>query len=298
LQFLDVRTDYAFKKVFASDRSKPVLISFLNSIIDFEDGSYVTDLTIVDPYQIPMLKGMKDTFVDVKANLSNNTRVIIEMQVLNVEGFEKRVLYNAAKSYSSQLKKAEAFKTLEPVIALTITDFEMFNDEKMKDKVISFFKLIEKELFINYSNDVELIFIELPKFNKDETQLKSISDKWIYFIKNSGSLEYIPDTLKSDHEIIEAFETANTAGMTENELELQNKRHEFIWMQKSAKEKAMKEGIEKGHKEGVEIGRKEGIEEGIKEGKREAAKKMKKDGLSNEMISKYTGLSQTEVEKL
>ncbi len=34
-------------------------------------------------------KGMKDTFVDIKAKLDNNTTVIIEMQVLNNEGFEK-----------------------------------------------------------------------------------------------------------------------------------------------------------------------------------------------------------------
>ena len=39
---------------------------------------------------------MKDSYVDVKAILFNQTKVIIEMQVLNVEGFEKRVLYNAA----------------------------------------------------------------------------------------------------------------------------------------------------------------------------------------------------------
>ena len=65
---------------------------------------------------------MKDTFVDVKAELSDNTQVIIEMQVLNHEGFEKRVLYNAAKNYSLQLKKGDAYHLLNPVIALTITD--------------------------------------------------------------------------------------------------------------------------------------------------------------------------------
>ena len=100
MQFLDVRTDFAFKKVFGSEQSKDILIDFLNAIIDFEDVM-VTDLTIVDPYQIPLLKGMKDSYVDVKAILSNQTKVIIEMQVLNVEGFEKRILYNAAKLYST-----------------------------------------------------------------------------------------------------------------------------------------------------------------------------------------------------
>lgn len=124
MQFLDVKTDFAFKKVFGSEQSKDILIDFLNATIDFEEkNTVVTDLIIVDPYQIPLLKGMKESYVDVKAILSNQTKVIIEMQVLNVEGFEKRVLYNAAKLYSTQLKKAQSYPSLEPIIALTITDF-------------------------------------------------------------------------------------------------------------------------------------------------------------------------------
>jgi len=74
MKFLDVRTDFAFKKVFGSTKSKPSLISFLNSVIDFDGKCEITDLNIVDPYNIPQLKGMKDTFVDVKALLSNNTK--------------------------------------------------------------------------------------------------------------------------------------------------------------------------------------------------------------------------------
>lgn len=78
MRFLDVRTDFAFKKVFGSEQSKHVLISFLNALIDFGEKQ-VVDLTIVDPYQIPLLKGMKDSYVDVKAVLSDQTKVIVEM---------------------------------------------------------------------------------------------------------------------------------------------------------------------------------------------------------------------------
>ena len=98
MNFLDIKTDFAFKKVFGSKESKELLINFLNSVITFENDHKIQSLTIVDPYNIPMLKGMKDTYVDVKAELDNNNHVIIEMQVLNHEGFEKRVLYNAAKN--------------------------------------------------------------------------------------------------------------------------------------------------------------------------------------------------------
>ncbi|MFT4929164.1 MAG: hypothetical protein ACI8WB_005294, partial [Phenylobacterium sp.] len=73
MKFLDIRTDFAFKKVFGSKESKPRLISFLNSILDFDDNGKIADLTIADPYNIPKLKGMKDTYVDVKAELTDGT---------------------------------------------------------------------------------------------------------------------------------------------------------------------------------------------------------------------------------
>jgi len=52
MEFLDVRTDYAFKKVFGSEHSKGILIDFLNAII-YAGQQQIIDLTIVDPYQIP-----------------------------------------------------------------------------------------------------------------------------------------------------------------------------------------------------------------------------------------------------
>ena len=276
MKFLDVKTDYAFKKVFGSEESVDLLISFLNSII-YADAPYkIKDLTIVDPYNIPMLKGMKDSFVDVKAVLDNDSHVIIEMQVLNHMGFEKRVLYNAAKNYSIQLNSAESYDLLNPVIALNIVDFNMFEEST---KVISNFKLLEKEEFIEYSDDIELIFIELPKFNKDETELKSISDEWIYFIKNAGSLEYIPKSL--DKCVEKALKTVNEANMSKEELEAQHKRKEFISVQRSS----------------IELAKEQGIEQGIEQEKINIAKNLL-DVLDDKTIALKTGLSQDEIQKL
>ena len=117
MKFLDVKTDFAFKKVFGSEGSKDILRSFLNSLVLFSEGEVIEDLIIVDPYQIPLIKGMKDTYVDVKAKLSSGTTVIIEMQILNVQGMEQRILYNAAKAYSTQLVQGERYHLLNPVIS-------------------------------------------------------------------------------------------------------------------------------------------------------------------------------------
>jgi hypothetical protein len=52
MKFLDVKTDYAFKKVFGSNEHKPLLIKFLNSIITFANRAKIEDLDIIDPYNI------------------------------------------------------------------------------------------------------------------------------------------------------------------------------------------------------------------------------------------------------
>ena len=237
MRFLDVKTDYAFKKVFGSAESKPILISFLNALIGFPKGREVTDLVIVDPYQIPLLQGMKDTYVDVKATLADGREVIVEMQVLNVKGFEQRILYNAAKSYSRQLREGEDYTLLNPVIALTLTDFTLFET----DEVCSRFLLLEKERFIQYRDDIELIFFELPKFTLDEGQLATIQDKWLYFVKNTGHLNVVPQAL-NEAPIREAFAIANTAAMTAEDLEQQERRHDFIRLQRGSQAKAFEDG--------------------------------------------------------
>ena len=286
MRFLDVKTDYAFKKVFGSEESKDILISLLNAAIDFGAEAQILDLTIVDPYQIPLLKGMKDTYVDVKALLSNQRRVIIEMQVLNVDGFEKRVLYNAAKAYSTQLQKAELYSSLEPIIALTITDFVMFPDIP---PVLTYFHLLEKETLIRYNDDIELIFIELPKFTKTEAELTTIIDKWIYFIKHAGSLDMIPKAL-DDLPLQKAFQIANTAGLSEEELEIQHKRRDFIWMQKGALEKAARDG----EKRGLEIGE----EKGEKKAKIAIARNMLEKSLDFQTIAEITGLTIADIQDI
>ncbi len=285
MKFLDVKTDFAFKKVFGSIENKSLLIQFLNSIIEFKNNQKISDLTIEDPYNIPMLKGMKDSFVDVKAVLENGEKVIIEMQVLNHKGFEKRVLYNAAKNYSVQLSSSENYELLNPVIALSILDFEMFPES---DTYINSFKLLEKEKFISYSDDIELIFVELPKFTKNLEQVKSIQDKWIYFIKNAGSLELQPKNWNPEFDT--AFTTINEANLSLKELEIQHKRKEFIYIRKSSIELATESGIEKGEKMG--------IEKGEKNKALEIAKNLIAQNIDTSIIIISTGLTEKEIENL
>ncbi|NES01983.1 MAG: Rpn family recombination-promoting nuclease/putative transposase [Okeania sp. SIO2F4] len=242
MRFISPKTDFAFKKIFGSNRSKQILISFLNAIV-YDNHHTIQSLEIIDPYNPGVTQTLKDTYLDVRAVLDNGSTVIIEMQVLNVEAFEKRVIYNLAKAYGNQLDTGEGYRTLKPFIALTITDFVLFKEAK---RMINKFRFKEEKDSFNYRDELRLIFLELPKFNKELSELETESDKWIYFLKSAPNLEVIPDSLGEVAEIEAAFNIANRANLSNEELEELHKQEVFIGDRKGeislAKQEAKEEG--------------------------------------------------------
>ena len=231
MTFINPKTDYAFKRIFGSSESKDILISFLNAMI-YDGNPTIADLEIINPNLPPKVEGLKDTYLDVKAKLADGTLVIIEMQVLNVESFGQRVLYNAAKTYAFQLQKGEGYRMLKPVIALTLTDFEMFENS---DRLISRFVYKEEASNLAYpDNDIKLVFVELPKFTKEVDQLETLADKWIYFMKYAVTITNIPPVMDSVPEIHKAFGIADQVNLTPDELADLERREMFIYDQQGA----------------------------------------------------------------
>ncbi|MCT7950176.1 Rpn family recombination-promoting nuclease/putative transposase [Ancylothrix sp. C2] len=247
MRFISPKTDFAFKKIFASEDSKDILISFLNALL-YEGEPTIEDLEIIDPYSAGRNIGLKDSYLDVKARLQDETIVIIEMQVLNVEAFDKRVLYNAAKTYATQLKSGEGYFKLKPVIALTITDFIMFEET---DEICSRFVFKEKQKLFDYKdNHLELVFVELPKFTKTLEELETLADKWIFFIKTAPSLETVPDKMAEVPALEKALRIANEVNLSREEMEELEKRVMFLEDQKGVLRLGLREGREQGLREG------------------------------------------------
>ena len=286
MRFINPKTDFAFKKIFGSNQSKPILISFLNAMI-YDGNPTITDLEIIDPYLASRVQYLKDSYLDVKARLAGGATVIIEMQVLNVESFAKRVVYNTAKTYSTQLIRGEGYFKLKPVIALTITDFEMFDNDR---EVISHFVFKEKKRLFEYPDPgMEMIFIELPKFNKQLNQLETLTDKWVYFMKNAPSLEIVPSTMKTVSEIQQAFEIANETNLNAEELKDLEDRERYIMDQQGI--------LRKGIEEGLAQGMQQGMQQGMREKALEIAKQLL-NVLDNQTISQTTGLSIEDIQSL
>jgi predicted transposase/invertase (TIGR01784 family) len=230
-----------------------------------ENNKKIVYVDILTPYQLPALKGGKVTIVDVKAKDQNDKNYIVEMQVADVEGFDKRVLYYASKSYSSQIDRGDLYEKLNPTFFIGILDFEVTQNKDY----ISRHKIIDTDTRENYLKDIEFNFIELPKFNKKEVELSSIIDQWVYFIKNVEDLEVIPESV-TDEGLKNAYLDADKHSWTKEELDA----YDYV---------LMREQDDRGR---------------ISKIQKDIAKKFLQSGSSIEIVSKNTGLSIEQVKKL
>ncbi len=269
MRFLNPKTDFAFKRIFGSAESGDILISFLNALLELQGAYRIEEVEILDPYLAPKIRGMKDTYLDVKVKDGQGRYYIVEMQVLNVEGFEQRILYNACKAYAGQIARGEDYQLLTDVVALTITDFVMFRD---LPGLINKFKLRASDGTV-YSDDLELVFVELPKFDHPETDLITPMQRWLYFLQRAGDLRAVPATLSNEAAICHAFEIANKAGLSPEELDDQERREMFIQDQRGVRTKALAEGRAEGEAIGEARGRAEGVAIGEARGRAEGEAK-------------------------
>ena len=147
---------------------------------------------------------------------------------------------------------------MRPAIAVTIVDFRSVQRESEKShQQICLSRTRNKNL--EYPDEeLQLFFVELPKFKKDLAELSSLSDKWIYFLKDAPSLEIIPENLGEVEEIKMALTIANQASMTEDELEIADRRSIALQDEKGRIDYAREQGEREGREQGKEEGRFQG----------------------------------------
>jgi|APTNR8051073442_1049403.scaffolds.fasta_scaffold00497_9 predicted transposase/invertase (TIGR01784 family) len=214
MQFVDMTNDIAFRKIFGNENKKIILISFLNAILKLEGNSCITYVDILNPYQLPIIKNLKASIIDVRARDKNDNTYIVEMQVAEPDGLDKRLLYYVSKDYSQQIESGQQYPKLRPVIFIGIFDF-LFTQGT---KYLSHHAVCDVEDGERVIKDMDFYFIELPKFKKLLSELETITDKWIHFIKEAENLDVIPENV-DDEGLKEAYKEANKHSWTKEDLD-------------------------------------------------------------------------------
>lgn len=277
MKFVDVKNDIAFRKIFGNEQKTNILISFLNAILKLEGNQRVVEVSIINPYLLPRVAGEKASIIDVRAKDEQGRQFVVEMQVANVNGFDKRVQYYTCRDYSMQIDRGEQYPLLKPTYFIGIMEFNFFESASY----LSNHLLLNEETYEHGLKDIQFTFIELNKFTKTASELTTLTEKWIFFIKNAENLDVIPDHV-ADEGLKAAYQDAEKHRWQKEELIAYDNA-------------SIAEQDERGKLIAAE---QEGITKGKIEGKTEVAKALKQSGVAMTIIVKTTGLTKAEIEKL
>ena len=292
-KFLDPKNDYAFKKIFGTERNKDILIHFINDMITFKEKKPIVEVTFLKTTQDPEVNALKTSLVDILCRDEAGHQYIVEMQVAKETGFEKRAQYYAAKAYISQARSGDDYHDLKEVIFLAITNFIMYPNKKVfkSDHVI-----LDNDSHENDLTGFSFTFLELPKFNKKIDELNNVVEKWMYFFKNAEetSEKDLPKIIGHDDIIERAYEELNRFSWNEQELFTYDQQEKYDWSHRGTIDAAYNDGMERGMEDGI----KKGIEKGAKSKTYEIAKAMLLKEIDLEVISNLTELSKEDLKQL
>lgn len=284
---LKVKNDFIFQKIFGQNEHKDILISFLNAVLELEDEKKLQDLEILENTKLKR-DGPDDKLgiLDIRAKTLAGEQINIEVQLVNQLNMDKRTLFYWSKMFVEQLKEGQPFRNLKKTITINILDF----DYTKLDSYNTVFHLWEDRYKDCKLTDVlEVRFIELPKFRTANFDLSKPLDRWLIFIDEPQG-EALEMAIKAEPTIAKAEEILTYLGSLDEIKRYYDARemaiHDEISRIVDAKEEGLEEGLKKGR------------EEGLRQSKLEIAKSMLDANMPTEQISKLTGLSTDEIEKL
>ncbi|KAK3582567.1 hypothetical protein CHS0354_024121 [Potamilus streckersoni] len=293
-KYVNLFTDFGFKKIFGEEASKPLLIDFLTNLLPEIE---IIDLSFKDKEQLGKSDNYRKAVYDIYCQNKNGEQIIVELQKAKQKYFKDRTMYYASFPIQELGEKGDWDYNLKAVFCVGILDFEFDEENQGLEEVIHTVQLKNQHNQIFYDK-LKFVYLEMPHFNKSEKELETRLDKWLYFIRHLEDFQTIPEIFK-DEVFEKAFKKAELANYTKQERaeyeESLKTYRDLKGVIDTAFDEGKLEGKLEGIKEGELKGKLEGIKEGELKGKIEIAKALKVNGISIEMIVKTTGLSEQEV---
>jgi predicted transposase/invertase (TIGR01784 family) len=221
--FADPTLDVTFKMLFGNDLNKNILISLLNSLLNFTGSREIVEVEI-NTNELPISffsseKGQSGitSSVDILCTNQGQQKIAIEMQGQRTKYFLAREQEYMAKLISGQVKEGEGKlyhdKVLETYIIVIGKANIFLGNTALRDQKL--FEIDVKPMVMQTNeivpgNKMHWKFFELPKFQESDNY-KSISkesplkEQWLEFLIDCSKQEEAPDRseiIKRGYEIM------------------------------------------------------------------------------------------------
>ena len=288
-RYVNPYTDFGFKLLFGTAMNKELLISFLNSLLHGRE--VIKDVTYLNAEHLGTQEYDRKAVFDVYCENEQGEKFLVEMQKGEQQFFKDRSVFYSTFPIREQAKRGHWDYELKAVYTIGILNFVF--DDKDDEYFHHEVKLADLHTQEMFYDKLTFVYLEMPKFNKQENELVTMFDKWLFVLRNLATLLERPAALQ-ERVFTRLFEAAEIAKFTKRELcEYEDSLKNF---------RDMYSVITTAERKGEAKGRAEGLIEGRAEGelaeREKNARNLKELGVDTSIIAQATGLTIQEIENL
>ena len=284
-RYISLLTDFGFKRIFGTDPNKDLLINFLNSLFNGEE--VIKDVRYLNSENVGDVYTERKAIFDVYCENERGEKFIVEMQNAYQTFFKDRSLFYSTFPIREQAPKSSDWNfCLKKVYVVALLNFKMSDEAFDSSDTIHTIALMDTKTKKVFNAKLMFKYVEVGRFDKADNELTSLSDKWMYVLKNLSRLDDRPAALR-EKIFTKLFDAAAIARFSPTEL------REYEDSLKAYRD--IKNSLDTAKAEGRAEGRAEGKAEGRAEGRAEVAKTMMGKGMDVKIIASLTGLSEEEI---
>ena len=299
-----IRFDWAMKRLLRNKANFAVLEGLLTTLLNDK----ITIQKLLESESNQEEEFDKYNRVDMLAEDSKGTLLLIEIQNNNEYAYFQRMLFGTSKLVTEYINRGEGYDKVRKVYSINIVYFSLGHGKdivyhgKTEFRGIHQNDLLELSPFQRQTFKVDTVSQLYPEYyilkvNDFNQVAKTPLEEWIYYL-NTGE---IPEKAQAPG-LDAARERLKLDRMSKDELKAYYRHLDNIVILRDNIHTERAEGRAEGLEEGRAEGRAEGLEEGRAEGlevaRRQSAARMKVKGFSAEDIADITGLSLEEIAEL
>lgn len=303
-----IRFDWAMKRLLRNKANFAVLEGLLTTLLNDK----ITIQKLLESESNQEEEFDKYNRVDMLAEDSKGTLLLIEIQNNNEYAYFQRMLFGTSKLVTEYINRGEGYDKVRKVYSINIVYFSLGHGKdivyhgKTEFRGIHQNDLLELSPFQRQTFKVDTVSQLYPEYyilkvNDFNQVAKTPLEEWIYYL-NTGE---IPEKAQAPG-LDAARERLKLDKMSKDELKAYYRHLDNIVILRdnihTERAEGRAEGRSEGRAEGLEEGRAEGLEEGrakgVEEARKQSAVRMKAKGFSAEDIADITGLSLEEIADL
>jgi len=312
-RYIDLRYDIGFKIALANPDKPELMLGLLQALIP---ERAIKSIRFMNTESSPEEIEDKRVIYDIRCIEESGDSFVVEMQKSYYHYIYDRLVIYSGDPLKRMLKAGQGYETIRPLYIICIADFFLNipgdTDQERKNIVRRACPMMTDTKKV-LSDKLNFVFLQLPAVEA-LTKGQTFLEKFAYVISHIESMQQIPEELKGDEYFETLFNMAERRYINKEQLKIYDNmirdeiqiQAEKDWVKTQALKEGLRIGLQEGEaqglKKGIEKGESQGLEKGRVEGKiaeqQRIAKELKAAGITTDIISKTTGLSTDEIDKL